>query len=165
MLAGVNMHNALAVACTCVDLTLQGELLMRCVGGTRDMMRQGGRPAHDSSVGNVAPSPDPVSSGNPASARCSSDASTCVQMKLQQYNYNDGGALMDSVAPKLDAAFDHLHGMAPQIPFSTADIRVRISRGIQRYLVSMTAVLAVTPAASVGVLAAHAFTEFDGARQ
>jgi hypothetical protein len=52
-----------------------------------------------------------------------------VQMKLQQFDYNDGGKIMDSVAPKMDTAFDHISHAVPNFPLSIHDVRVRSPRG------------------------------------
>jgi hypothetical protein len=49
---------------------------------------------------------------------------TCLQNKLQQFNINDGGIIMDSVAAKLDTAFTHIISARPEPPFTLEDIRV-----------------------------------------
>lgn len=48
-----------------------------------------------------------------------------MQMKLQQFNYNDGGSLMPQVSPKLDSALSHLFSSLPSSAVSADDFQVR----------------------------------------
>jgi hypothetical protein len=48
-------------------------------------------------------------------------------MKLQQYNFADGGELMATVAPKLDVALTTLKDAIPDLPFTVSKIAVRLS--------------------------------------
>lgn len=47
-----------------------------------------------------------------------------MQMKLQSYEFETGGELMDNVAPKLDTAIETLTEHIPSLPFSYSDARV-----------------------------------------
>lgn len=48
-------------------------------------------------------------------------------MKLQSYEYETGGELMDNVAPKLDSAIETLQGHVTSLPITLNDVRVRWS--------------------------------------
>jgi hypothetical protein len=48
-----------------------------------------------------------------------------MQMKLQAYDIETGGELMDTVAPKLDAAVETLTRHIPSLPIGQSDVRVR----------------------------------------
>jgi hypothetical protein len=48
-------------------------------------------------------------------------------MKLQQFDYNDGGALMPMVAPKLDAFLAQVAAASPDAPIDVAKIQVSLT--------------------------------------
>ena len=49
-------------------------------------------------------------------------------MKLQSYEYETGGKLMDNVAPKLDTAIETLQGHVTSLAITVSDVRVRWSK-------------------------------------
>jgi hypothetical protein len=57
-----------------------------------------------------------------------------LQMKLQQFDYNDGGALMPMVAPKLNAFLAQVAAASPDAPVDVAKIQVPLTHHCRMYL-------------------------------